>query len=37
MARKNENSVAATRDNLRAYPPMIVAPDREIPGTSDNT
>ena len=33
-ARKKENSVAAVRERPRAYPPMIVAPDRETPGKS---
>ena len=37
MERKNENSVAARRDRPSAYPPMIVAPEREVPGTSDST
>ncbi len=31
-ARKNENSVAASRDRPSSRPPMIVAPERETPG-----
>ena len=33
-ARKNENSVAARRDRPNSMPPMIVAPDRDVPGIS---
>ena len=33
MARKNENSVAALRDMPNSMPPMIVAPERDVPGT----
>ncbi|MNT81879.1 hypothetical protein D3C72_2215250 [compost metagenome] len=32
MARKNENSVAALRDKPNSRPPMIVEPEREVPG-----
>jgi hypothetical protein len=32
MARKKENSVAARRDSPKSRPPMIVAPEREVPG-----
>ena len=31
-ARKNENSVAALRERPKSIPPMIVAPDRDVPG-----
>jgi len=31
-ARKNENSVAAGRDKPKSMPPMMVAPEREVPG-----
>src|SRR5689334_2537793 len=34
MARKNENSVAACRDRPNSMPPIIVAPEREVPGIS---
>jgi hypothetical protein len=34
MARKKENSVAALRDRPKSRPPMIVAPEREVPGIS---
>jgi hypothetical protein len=34
MARKKENSVAARRDSPKNRPPMIVAPEREVPGIS---
>ena len=37
IARKKENSVAARRERPSAYPPMIVAPEREVPGTSEST
>src|SRR5688500_14130905 len=37
IARKKENSVAARRERPRLRAPMIVAPDRETPGNSDNT
>src|ERR1700675_4801724 len=37
IARKNENSVAAGRDRPRSRPPMMVAPEREVPGIMDNT
>ena len=33
-ARKNENSVAARRDKPNSMPPMMVAPEREVPGIS---
>ena len=33
-ARKNENSVAALRDRPNSMPPMMVAPEREVPGIS---
>src|SRR5438552_14535308 len=36
IARKNENSVAATRDMPNSMPPMIVAPERDVPGNSAN-
>ena len=36
MARKNENSVAALRDRPKSIPPMIVAPERDVPGISAN-
>ena len=32
MARKNENSVAALRDKPNNMPPIMVAPEREVPG-----
>ncbi|MNT69304.1 hypothetical protein D3C72_2076120 [compost metagenome] len=32
MARKNENSVAALRDRPNSKPPMMVEPEREVPG-----
>ncbi|MNH40399.1 hypothetical protein D3C79_1017180 [compost metagenome] len=32
MARKNENSVAALRDRPNSRPPMMVEPEREVPG-----
>ncbi|MNC83978.1 hypothetical protein D3C75_1382390 [compost metagenome] len=32
MARKNENSVAALRDRPNSSPPMMVDPEREVPG-----
>ncbi len=32
IARKNENSVAALRERPNSRPPMMVAPDREVPG-----
>ena len=34
MARKNENSVAALRESPKNSPPMMVAPEREVPGIS---
>ena len=33
IARKNENSAAAARSSRNSRPPMIVAPDRDTPGT----
>src|SRR4249920_3147327 len=33
-ARKNENSVATWRDSPKSIPPMIVAPERDVPGMS---
>ena len=33
IARKNENSVATARSRPSARPPMMVAPERETPGT----
>ncbi len=33
-ARKKENSVAARRDSPNSNPPMMVAPEREVPGIS---
>src|SRR5712672_1035828 len=35
IARKKENSVAAGRDKPRSKPPMMVAPEREVPGIMD--
>ncbi len=32
IAKKNENSVAAFRDNPANIPPTIVAPERDVPG-----
>ena len=32
MARKRKNSVAALRDKPKSMPPMMVAPDLEVPG-----
>ncbi|MNV72384.1 hypothetical protein D3C71_1654650 [compost metagenome] len=32
MARKKENSVAALRESPDNIPPMMVAPEREVPG-----
>ncbi|MNE75592.1 hypothetical protein D3C80_1717660 [compost metagenome] len=32
MARKNENSVAALRERPNSRPPMMVEPEREVPG-----
>ena len=32
IARKNENSVAARRDKPKKIPPIMVAPEREVPG-----
>ncbi|MNP65872.1 hypothetical protein D3C76_1615030 [compost metagenome] len=32
IARKNENSVAVLRDRPNSKPPMIVEPEREVPG-----
>lgn len=37
IARKKENSVAATRDNPKPSPPMMVAPERERPGNNSNS
>ena len=37
IARKKVNSVAAARDTPKIIPPIIVDPDREVPGTKDNT
>ena len=34
MARKNENSAAVRRDRPLSKPPMIVAPERLVPGIS---
>ena len=34
IASRNENSAAALRDMPRNNPPIIVAPDRDVPGTS---
>jgi hypothetical protein len=34
MAKKNENSAAALRDRPNSKRPMIVAPEREVPGIS---
>jgi len=34
MARKNENSAAALRSTFITSEPMIVAPERDTPGTS---
>jgi hypothetical protein len=36
MARKKENSVAARRDSPNSMPPMMVAPERDVPGMSAN-
>ena len=33
-SRKKEKSVAAVRENPNSSPPMMVAPAREVPGTS---
>src|SRR6185436_13406045 len=33
IARKNENSAAAARSSPASRPPIIVAPDRDTPGT----
>src|SRR4029079_7753130 len=35
IARKNENSVATLRDRPKSMPPMMVAPERDVPGTSE--
>ena len=32
IAKKNENSVAAWRDKPNNKPPIIVAPERDVPG-----
>ncbi|MOA55215.1 hypothetical protein D3C78_1789700 [compost metagenome] len=32
IARKKENSVAVLRDRPNSRPPMIVEPEREVPG-----
>ena len=37
IARKNVNSAATGRAQPRARPPMIVEPEREVPGTSEST
>ena len=37
MLMKNENSVATKREVPTSIPPMIVEPEREVPGTNDNT
>ena len=34
-ARKKENSVAASRDSPKIIPPMMVAPERDVPGISE--
>src|SRR5699024_5718408 len=36
-ARKKVNSAAATRETPMSKAPIIVAPDRDVPGISDNT
>src|SRR5205809_277335 len=35
IARKKENSVATARDSPKSMPPMIVAPERDVPGISE--
>jgi len=37
MARKNVNSAATVREQPRMRPPMIVEPEREVPGTMEST
>ena len=37
MARKNVNSAATARVQPRMRPPMMVEPEREVPGTSEST
>ncbi len=37
IPRKKENSVADLRDRPNIMPPIIVAPEREVPGISDKT
>lgn len=37
MARKNVNSAATARVQPSKRPPMIVEPERDVPGTSDST
>ena len=32
IAKKNENSVAVFRSNCKSSPPIIVAPDLDVPG-----
>ena len=32
IAKKKENSVAARRDRPKNKPPIMVAPDRDVPG-----
>ena len=37
IAIKKENSADADRETPRSMPPRMVDPEREVPGTSDNT
>ena len=37
IARKNENSAAASRESPRMIAPKIVAPERDVPGTIEST
>ena len=37
MARKNVNSAAAVRLHPHSMPPMMVAPEREVPGMMAST
>ena len=37
MARKNVNSATAVREQPRMRPPMMVEPEREVPGTMEST
>ena len=37
MARKNENSAAAVRDTPAMRAPMMVLPEREVPGIREST